>query len=37
MTVARETAFQVGLRNCSKEAGGMVSVTYGFSEDWEYV
>ena len=37
MTVTWETAFQVGLRNYSKEAGGKVSVTYGFSEDWEYV
>lgn len=37
MTVTQETPFQVGLRNCFKEAGSKVSVTYGFSEDGEYV
>ena len=25
-TIARETAFQIALRNCSKEAGGKVSI-----------
>ena len=25
-TIARETAFQIALRNCSKEVGGKVSV-----------
>ena len=31
-TIAEETAFQIALRNCSKEAGGKVSVLYDFSE-----
>ena len=30
-TIAWETAFQIALRNCSKEVGGKVSVIY----DWE--
>ena len=25
-TIARETAFQIALRNCSKEVGGKVSI-----------
>ena len=31
-TIARETEFQIALRNCSKEAGGKGSVIYDFSE-----
>ena len=30
-TIAQETAFQIALRNCSKEVEGKVSVIY----DWE--
>lgn len=31
-TIAQETAFQMALGNCSKEAGGKVSIIYDFSE-----
>ena len=31
-TIARETAFQIVLGNCSKEAGGRVSIICDFSD-----
>ena len=33
-TIAQETAFQIALRNCSKEVGGKVSVIYDWEVKW---
>ena len=35
-TIVWETAFQIALRKCSKEAVGKVSVMYDFSEGGAY-